>query len=52
MRKIPHIEIGVNWNEIPGSKLSLFKDSIKMLKDLVIIRLNYIFGIWKLKNVS
>jgi len=50
MFKIPTSEVGVNWQEIPGSKMSLLKDSIRMLKDLVIIRLNYLTGRWTLTN--
>jgi len=44
--KIPVVEVGVTWHEIAGSKLSLATDSIRMLKDLFIIRYNYTLGIW------
>jgi len=52
MLHIPSTEVGVNWTEIEGSKVSLLKDSITMLKDLVIIRLNYTLGLWTIKHKS
>jgi len=45
---MPIIEIGVNWNEIEGSKIDPFWDSLKMARDLVKIRLMYVLSIWKL----
>jgi len=44
---IPVAEIPVTWNEVAGSKMSLARDSIKMLLDLLMIRMNYLIGIWK-----
>jgi dolichyl-phosphate beta-glucosyltransferase len=49
-RKIPMVEVPVNWTEIPGSKLSPLAASIQMAKDLLRIRLAYMLGIWKLNN--
>ncbi|KAJ3130368.1 dolichyl-phosphate beta-glucosyltransferase [Nowakowskiella sp. JEL0407] len=46
MLKIPIVEVPVSWHEVGGSKISLLKDSIRMLLDLLVIRLNYAFGIW------
>jgi dolichyl-phosphate beta-glucosyltransferase len=42
-------EVAVNWEEVEGSKVSLIKDSIKMALDLLIIRLNYALGVWKIR---
>ncbi|AET37914.1 dolichyl-phosphate beta-glucosyltransferase Ecym_2162 [Eremothecium cymbalariae DBVPG len=39
-------EIPISWHEVGGSKMVLTRDSIKMAKDLVVIRLAYIFGIY------
>ncbi|KAF9209317.1 dolichyl-phosphate beta-glucosyltransferase [Haplosporangium sp. Z 27] len=50
--KIPIVEVQVAWQEIDGSKVSLMRDSIQMALDLLIIRMNYIFGIWTIKNSS
>ena len=50
MLRIPSTEVGVNWQEIPGSKVDLVWDSFRMLKDLVIIRFNYMLGRWTLGN--
>ncbi|KAJ6837037.1 dolichyl-phosphate beta-glucosyltransferase-like [Iris pallida] len=43
---IPMIEVSVNWSEIPGSKVRL-TSIIHMLFELVLIRLGYGLGIWK-----
>ena len=36
-------EVAIPWNEVPGSKMSLIKDSIKMAIDLVLLRFGIIF---------
>ncbi|CAG8563000.1 10515_t:CDS:2 [Diversispora eburnea] len=48
--KMPIVEVPVTWHEIDGSKVSLIKDSIQMAMDLLIIRLNYFFGFWKIHD--
>src|SRR5437660_364989 len=48
--KIPIAETPVSWHEIDGSKVSLIKDSIQMALDLLTIRLNYFFRIWKIHD--
>mmetsp|Transcript_20854 Transcript_20854/g.26921 ORF Transcript_20854/g.26921 Transcript_20854/m.26921 type:complete len:117 (+) Transcript_20854:832-1182(+) len=50
--KIPMNEIGVNWQEIEGSKLdtskfSLIVASVGMLRDMICVNLCYSLGIWK-----
>ncbi|KAG0319933.1 dolichyl-phosphate beta-glucosyltransferase [Linnemannia gamsii] len=47
--RIPIVEVSVAWQEIDGSKVSLMRDSIQMALDLLIIRMNYISGIWKIR---
>lgn len=32
-------EVGVNWNNVAGSKVNLIADSLKMLRDLVVFRM-------------
>jgi dolichyl-phosphate beta-glucosyltransferase len=49
MNDIPVVEIPVTWHEVEGTKMSLLKDSIQMLVQLLMIRLNYFLGIWKSK---
>ncbi|KAJ1970328.1 dolichyl-phosphate beta-glucosyltransferase [Dimargaris xerosporica] len=44
---IPVTEVPVTWREIAGSKMSLMRDSIQMATDLLLLRLNYFFGVWK-----
>ncbi|KAF9585428.1 dolichyl-phosphate beta-glucosyltransferase [Lunasporangiospora selenospora] len=50
--KIPLAEVPVAWQEIDGSKVSLVRDSIRMAVDLLIIRMNYIFGLWKIRPLK
>ncbi|KAG0057302.1 dolichyl-phosphate beta-glucosyltransferase [Gryganskiella cystojenkinii] len=49
---IPIVEVPVAWQEIDGSKVSLMRDSIQMALDLLIIRMNYISGIWTIRPLS
>ncbi|KAG6527000.1 hypothetical protein ZIOFF_009087 [Zingiber officinale] len=44
---IPIIEVSVNWSEIPGSKVRL-TSILHMLFELMLIRLGYGLGIWKI----
>ncbi|CDO93253.1 unnamed protein product [Kluyveromyces dobzhanskii CBS 2104] len=39
-------ELPISWHEVDGSKMDLARDSINMAKDLVIIRLAYLLGIY------
>lgn len=45
-KKMPIKEVAISWHEVGGSKMDLARDSINMAKDLVIIRLAYIIGIY------
>lgn len=44
---VPLREVGVRWKEVPGSKLDVVKDSIRMARDLLVIRANYFVGRWQ-----
>ncbi|CCF58719.1 hypothetical protein KAFR_0F01230 [Kazachstania africana CBS 2517] len=46
-KNIKYREIPISWHEVGGSKMDLAIDSLKMAKDLVIIRMAYILGIYK-----
>ncbi|KAK6460567.1 nucleotide-diphospho-sugar transferase [Scheffersomyces coipomensis] len=50
IQKIKLKELPVNWQEIDGSKVDLAKDSIGMAIDLVVTRLAYLLGIYKLNE--
>ncbi|KAG0219831.1 dolichyl-phosphate beta-glucosyltransferase [Mortierella sp. NVP41] len=50
--RMPIVEVPVAWQEIDGSKVSLMRDSIQMALDLLIIRMNYILGIWTIKPLK
>ena len=50
MLRIPVVEVGVQWEEVEGSKMSLIRDSFIMLKDMFIIRSNYMTGVWRPKT--
>ncbi|GAA5960713.1 hypothetical protein JCM3765_007301 [Sporobolomyces pararoseus] len=44
---IPLREVGVRWHEVGGSKLDVVWDSIRMARDLLVIRGNHLTGRWK-----
>lgn len=44
---IPIVEVAINWHEVAGTKVNLVVDSVRMAKDLLIIRANYAVGLWK-----
>lgn len=50
MQGIEIKEIPVNWQEIDGSKVDLARDSIQMAIDLVVTRMAYLMGIYKLND--
>jgi dolichyl-phosphate beta-glucosyltransferase len=42
--KVSIFEVPVNWKEVDGTKLKIGKDSIKMARDLFLLRLrNFLF---------
>ncbi|KNE68708.1 hypothetical protein AMAG_19860 [Allomyces macrogynus ATCC 38327] len=43
----PVVEVAVSWHEVDGSKVSLMTDSVRMLLDLLVIRVSYMVGRWK-----
>jgi len=45
---IPVAEVPIEWHEVPGSKLNVVKDSLQMLKDLLVLRANQLTGRWKI----
>ncbi|CAI4052784.1 dolichyl-phosphate beta-glucosyltransferase SKDI_16G0510 [Saccharomyces kudriavzevii IFO 1802] len=46
-KRIQIKEIPISWHEVDGSKMALAIDSIKMAKDLVVIRMAYLLGIYR-----
>ena len=46
---VPVVEVPVNWQEIPGSKIALLESSLLMGRDLVIIRAAYATGLWTMQ---
>uniref|UniRef100_A0A672N290 Dolichyl-phosphate beta-glucosyltransferase n=1 Tax=Sinocyclocheilus grahami TaxID=75366 RepID=A0A672N290_SINGR len=48
--EIPVVEVAVNWTEIEGSKLVPFWSWLQMGRDLVLIRLRYLTGAWRLES--
>jgi len=50
MQSLGIAEVAVNWQEIPGSKLSLVSATLQMLRDMLRIRLSYMFGVWKIRD--
>jgi len=47
---IPIVEVDVNWQEIPGSKLDPITASLQMGIDILAIWLRYMLGIWKVRR--
>ncbi|THH17452.1 hypothetical protein EW146_g3358 [Bondarzewia mesenterica] len=45
---IPVEEVPIEWHEVPGSKLNVMKDSLQMLRDLLVLRVNMLLGTWKI----
>ncbi|KAL3666121.1 hypothetical protein V7S43_008911 [Phytophthora oleae] len=43
-------EVAVQWTEVPGSKLSVISATITMLREIILIRLCYTAGIWKVND--
>lgn len=41
------VEVPVNWQDVVGSKVSVFKDSLRMFSDLFRIRLNWATGSYR-----
>lgn len=50
--KIPMSEVAVKWQEIEGSKMVPVWSWLQMGKDLLLIRLRYILGAWKIRSVE
>ncbi|ETO05227.1 dolichyl-phosphate beta-glucosyltransferase, partial [Reticulomyxa filosa] len=46
LQHIPIVEIPIQWKEVPGSKLSVIKATFTMFRELTIIRMCYVLGIW------
>ena len=47
---IPIVEVDVNWEEIPGSKLDPFSASLQMGIDILAIWFRYILGMWTINS--
>jgi len=47
-QSIPVVEQHISWQEIPGSKMSPLRDSLFMLREMIVMRLCYVLGIWKI----
>ena len=43
---IPVAEVPVEWHEVGGSKLNVVRDSLQMLRDLLVLRANLLLGRW------
>jgi dolichyl-phosphate beta-glucosyltransferase len=49
---IPIFEVPVNWHEVGGSTLDPLSASLQMFRDVFIIRLCYLVGIWSDKDAN
>ncbi len=50
--RIPVAEVPIDWHEVPGSKLNVVTASLQMLKDLLVVRANFLLGRWTVKLKS
>lgn len=50
LQNIPIMEIPVSWHEVDGSKVDLARDSVQMAIDLVVTRMAYLTGIYKIER--
>ncbi|KAF6002421.1 hypothetical protein CCYA_CCYA10G2834 [Cyanidiococcus yangmingshanensis] len=46
---VPIAEVGVNWTEIPGSKLRVVRAIVSMALDMLRMRARYFAGIWRIE---
>ncbi|KDN33818.1 hypothetical protein RSAG8_13091, partial [Rhizoctonia solani AG-8 WAC10335] len=45
-------EVAVGWHEVAGSKINIIWDTLEMLRDLLVLRANYVTGRWKVVRVE
>jgi dolichyl-phosphate beta-glucosyltransferase len=45
-------EVAVRWCEIDGSKVNPLTAAITMARDIIAIRLCYLFGIWTMEGTG
>jgi dolichyl-phosphate beta-glucosyltransferase len=48
---VPIVELFVEWNEIEGSHLSVIRDTIQIIRDMVATRVCYVTGVWSPRDV-
>merc|ERR1712129_303173 len=46
LQSIPVYEVGIKWQEIDGSKIEPMVASFNMLREIILVRMCYTFGIW------
>lgn len=44
---VPVVEVPITWHEVAGTKVRLVQDSIRMAWDLGVVRLGYIWGVYR-----
>jgi dolichyl-phosphate beta-glucosyltransferase len=47
--RIPIAEVGVNWTEIPGSKVRVVRAIVNMALDILRMRVRYFLGVWRIE---
>jgi dolichyl-phosphate beta-glucosyltransferase len=45
-------EVPINWEEIAGSKVDIVFDSIRMARDLLLVRFLYLCRLWKISDIK
>ncbi|KAI0730411.1 glycosyltransferase family 2 protein [Earliella scabrosa] len=49
---VPVREVPIEWHEVGGSKLHVVRDSMQMLRDLLVLRANLMLGRWKVPRLE
>ena len=49
---LPIAEVPINWQEIAGSKVDIIKDSLRMGRDLILVKLLYMFKLWNITDIK
>jgi hypothetical protein len=42
--------VGVQWRDVDGSKLGIVDASVNMFRDVLMIRLYYLLGLWRFSD--
>ncbi len=50
--KVPVRELPVNWQEIDGSSVHIVRDTLRMIRDLLMIKILYCIRVWRMSDFA